>query len=160
MRFNALSLAKLGVGFGALAVASIGLLAPTPVEAVDFGYIGGWQSNKSHVEKERIRLGITKEDAKTLKRIFRLADKKQETVSIPDALPEIKQLAEKTGLQWEKEFGIWLGIINNVRINARDNAAERLTLQAFEVYEQRRMVEIEEMDIVFMMTVLATEIYA
>ena len=163
MSFNALSLAKLGVGFGALAVASIGLLAPTPVEAVDFGYIGGWESNKSHVEKERIRLGITKEDAKTLKRILRLADKKQESeipASIPASIQEIKQLAEKTGLQWEKEFGIWLGIINNVRINARNNAAERLTLQAFEVYEQRRMVEIEEMDIVFMMTVLATEIYA
>jgi len=29
MSFNALSLAKLGVGFGALAVASIGLLAPS-----------------------------------------------------------------------------------------------------------------------------------
>jgi hypothetical protein len=32
MSFNALSLAKLGVGFGALAVASIGLLAPPQVE--------------------------------------------------------------------------------------------------------------------------------
>jgi hypothetical protein len=29
MSFNALSLAKLGIGFGALAVASIGLLAPS-----------------------------------------------------------------------------------------------------------------------------------
>lgn len=30
---NALSLAKLGIGFGVLAVASIGLLSPAPVEA-------------------------------------------------------------------------------------------------------------------------------
>ena len=33
MSFNALSLAKIGVGFGALAVATIGLLSPTQVEA-------------------------------------------------------------------------------------------------------------------------------
>ena len=33
MSFNAHSLAKLGVGFGALAVASIGLLSPAQVEA-------------------------------------------------------------------------------------------------------------------------------
>lgn len=41
MSFNALSLAKLGVGFGALAVASIGLLAPTPVEAESTLHRGG-----------------------------------------------------------------------------------------------------------------------
>jgi hypothetical protein len=41
MSFNALSLAKLGVGFGALAVASIGLLAPTPVEAESTLHQGG-----------------------------------------------------------------------------------------------------------------------
>jgi hypothetical protein len=41
MSFNAISLAKLGVGFGALAVASIGLLAPTPVEAEDALHQGG-----------------------------------------------------------------------------------------------------------------------
>jgi hypothetical protein len=34
MSFNALSIAKLGVGFGALAVASIGLLSPTEVPNV------------------------------------------------------------------------------------------------------------------------------
>ena len=34
MSFNALSLAKLGIGFGALAVASIGLLSPEQVEIV------------------------------------------------------------------------------------------------------------------------------
>jgi len=41
MSFNALSIAKLGVGFGALAVASIGLLAPTPVEAESTLHQGG-----------------------------------------------------------------------------------------------------------------------
>jgi hypothetical protein len=37
MSFNALSLAKLGIGFGTLAVASIGLLTPTSVEAQVLG---------------------------------------------------------------------------------------------------------------------------
>jgi hypothetical protein len=31
-KFNALSIAKLGVGFGALAVASLGLLSPASIE--------------------------------------------------------------------------------------------------------------------------------
>lgn len=51
MSFNALSLAKLGVGFGALAVASIGLLAPSPVEAdVPDEYHGGRKSKSVSVE--------------------------------------------------------------------------------------------------------------
>jgi len=70
MSFNALSLAKLGVGFGALAVASIGLLAPAPVEAEITQVYGGkyrdevsreiiekqWELvelRKAHVEIER-----------------------------------------------------------------------------------------------------------
>ena len=36
MSFNALSIAKLGIGFGALAVASIGLLSPAQVEAEQY----------------------------------------------------------------------------------------------------------------------------
>lgn len=41
---NALSLAKIGVGFGALAVASIGLLSPAQVEADVPEYHGGGKS--------------------------------------------------------------------------------------------------------------------
>lgn len=54
MSFNALSLAKLGVGFGALAVASIGLLAPLPVEAgVPSEYHGGKKSKSVSVDYVR-----------------------------------------------------------------------------------------------------------
>ena len=54
MSFNALSLAKLGVGFGALAVASIGLLAPSPVEAdVPAEYHGGGKSKSVSVDYVR-----------------------------------------------------------------------------------------------------------
>lgn len=44
MSFNALSIAKLGIGFGALAVASIGLLSPAQVEADVPEYYGGGKS--------------------------------------------------------------------------------------------------------------------
>lgn len=54
MSFNALSLSKLGVGFGALAVASIGLLAPSPVEAdVPTEYHGGGKSKSVSVDYVR-----------------------------------------------------------------------------------------------------------
>lgn len=49
MSFNALSIAKLGLGFGALAVASIGLLSPTPVEAAIHG--GGSSGRYSHYQE-------------------------------------------------------------------------------------------------------------
>ena len=44
MSFNALSIAKLGIGFGALAVASIGLLSPAQVEADVPEYYGSGKS--------------------------------------------------------------------------------------------------------------------
>jgi hypothetical protein len=128
--------------------------------------IGGWDDkkpSKAQVEIERIRLGITKEKAKKLKKAIKLAEEENKSLSAGDkSLPVelIKEKAIEIGLPWENQFGIWLDILNKVRINARNNALERLTLQAFEEYEYRRMVEMEETDIVFLMTVLANEIYA
>ena len=129
-------------------------------------YIGGWDDkkpSKAQVEIERIRLGITKEKAKKLKKAIKLAEDENKSLSAGDKplpIELIKEKAIEIGLPWESQFAIWLDILNKVRINARNNALERLTLQAFEEYEYRRMVEMEETDIVFLMTVLANEIYA
>ena len=88
MSFNALSLAKLGVGFGAMAVASIGLLAPSPVEAdVTAEYHGGGKSKSVSVdyvrkqwELQELRLKGRIEPAANLEP-YRAAD----TVSPPPA---------------------------------------------------------------------------
>jgi hypothetical protein len=95
MSFNALSLGKLGIGFGALAVASIGLLAPSPVEAdVPAEYHGGKKSKSVSVdyvrkqwELQELRLKGRIEPAANLEP-YRAADKVSPQPA-PDPAPTI-----------------------------------------------------------------------
>lgn len=48
MRFNAVSLTKIGIGFGALAVASIGLLSPGAAQVEDTQFLSGGPDAEEH----------------------------------------------------------------------------------------------------------------
>ena len=80
MSFNALSLAKLGIGFGALAVASIGLLSPTQVEIVT-----PWEEPKVY------RIILVELDARdvTFQTYTRLTLLQSEAVVTLDAIQDI-----------------------------------------------------------------------
>lgn len=153
MSFNALSIAKIGVGFGALAVASIGLISST-IKLVTYSGGFGYQYHKrtkSELEKERIRLGIIEPVAKKLTRVFRLASKKDS----PLTEETFKSQAKLSGIEWKVEYGIYLALLRQIHNNAVNMAKERELYYALEAYELRR---IEEADIVFVITMLASEI--
>jgi len=118
---------------------------------------GGWvgyqyhQRTKSELEKERIRLGIIEPVAKKLTRVFRLASKKDS----PLTEETFKSQAKLSGIEWKVEYGIYLALLRQIHNNAVNMAKERELYYALEAYELRR---IEEADIVFVITMLASEI--
>lgn len=96
MSFNALSIAKLGIGFGALAVASIGLIAPDFSQAAGAG--GGYATQHAKHKKlilvERINefddlvnqvQEIVKEQPKVKAKLRKSKDLKPESVSTDTA---------------------------------------------------------------------------
>jgi len=119
---------------------------------------GGWVERPSlaQVELERIRLGISEPIAKKLKKVLRLAVRKTKTDKELNKQLLI-ETAKEEGLTLNQSFAIYLYILLRIRDNAIDDLKARNLLHALEVYELRR---IEEADIVFVISMLAAEIYA
>ena len=153
---NARSLATLGIGFGALAVASLGFLGSVQEEQAPI-YAAGWdypKQTRAQIEKERIRLGITKAEATKLKRVIRLATKK----TTKPKKEELKQLLNEEGIDWKLHYEQWLYILANVIEFNKSKAEEKKLLYALEQWNILR-IEQEELDISFLISMLAAEIY-
>ena len=118
---------------------------------------GGWvgyqyhQRTKTELEKERIRLGIIDPVAKKLTRVFRLSKQKEQLTE-----ETFKAQAKLSGVEWKVEYGIYLALLRQIHNNAINMAKERELYYALEAFELRR---IEEADIVFVIAMLASEIY-
>lgn len=119
MSFNALSLGKLGIGFGALAVASIGLLAPSPVEAdVPAEYHGGKKSKSVSVdyvrkqwELQELRLKGRIEPASD-RETYRAADKVSPQPA-PDPAPTIPTAL--VGVETAKPIALVIDAVQSVQ---------------------------------------------
>jgi len=132
---------------------AIGVAAGVTSSGEDFGYIGGWENVsppeiRKKIGKERVRLGISKETAKKLKRVFRLAHKKNKNPDSIDYALELKQVYNE---EWNNDFGIWLDMLHKVWLYNSEKADDRRTLYALEEYR----IHEEERDIVFVLTLMS-----
>lgn len=95
MRFNAVSLTKIGIGFGALAVASIGLLSPGAAQVEDTQFLSGGPDAEEHWLESIVdhgkRLAAARRVAEPVARVTPLEVPTPVAVAAPEQNPLLAQ---------------------------------------------------------------------